>query len=349
MSYQKKRPTISDIAKAAGVSKTTVSRYINGRFDLMSAETRKRLHDIIKMTNYKPSDVARSLKSQRSRLIGVIISDISTPFSSALISGISSVFDSAGYVPLFVNCNNNAQKERAFIRDLVSRGVEGLLVNTCSYENPDLIEMECKGLPVVLCDRPVKDYNFNIVTSEVVHPISSLISHLKSQGFSVPYFFTQQLSSSSVRMLRHDAFIDSIEKIYDVADPIEYIRNTRIDKQGITKKYLNEILTQTQGTPAVLGSNTMTTIHLINELSQIGAKIPYDIGVCGPDDWSWGQQLDWAGLILPGITTYVIESDEIGRQSAKLLLDIIRNPQSEKTAVYLKPEIIIRSSTLLKG
>ncbi len=348
MKYEKKKPTISDIAKAAGVSKTTVSRYINGKYELMSADTRSRLHDIIEITNYKPSDIARSLKSQRSRLIGVIISDISTPFSSALISGISSVFDSAGYVPLFVNCNNSVQKERAFIRDLVSRGVEGLLVNTCSYENPQLIEIECKGLPVVLCDRPVKNYNFNIVTSEVIEPILSLVSHLRQQGFAPPYLFTQQLSASSVRMLRHDAFIESIEKIYGIADPIEYIRNIRIDRQDTTKKYLQDIINQTQGIPAVVGINTMTTIHLINELVQMGARIPQDIGVCGPDDWSWGQQLDWAGLILPGITTYVISSDEIGKQSAKLLLNTINNPHIEKTAVCLKPKLNIRQSTLLK-
>ena len=97
------KPTISDIAAAAGVSKTTVSRYINGQEQLMSEKTRNRLKTVIELLDYHPSDIARSLKNKKTNMIGVVVSDISSPFSSAVIIGIGEVLEQNNYTPLFVN------------------------------------------------------------------------------------------------------------------------------------------------------------------------------------------------------------------------------------------------------
>ena len=97
------RVTITDIAAAAGVSKTTVSRYINGQEHLMSEKTRNRLKTVIELLDYHPSDIARSLKSKKTNMIGVVISDITSPFFSAVIVGIGNVLARNHYTPLFVN------------------------------------------------------------------------------------------------------------------------------------------------------------------------------------------------------------------------------------------------------
>ena len=134
--------TISDIAKAAGVSITTVSRYINGKQDLIQKDTRERIETVIKMTNYHPNVMAQSLKTNLSHHIGVIVSDISTPFCAALIQGISETLLSSNYMPLFVSCNNSIKEEESYIRSLMSRHVDGLIVNTvpattlCLYSRP---------------------------------------------------------------------------------------------------------------------------------------------------------------------------------------------------------------------
>ena len=83
-----KKVTITDIAKAAGVSKTTISRYLNGRFDLMSPETRRRIESVIDVSGYQPSTIARSLKNKRSLLLGIVVSDQSSPFSTAVLLGV---------------------------------------------------------------------------------------------------------------------------------------------------------------------------------------------------------------------------------------------------------------------
>jgi LacI family kdg operon repressor len=107
----RKKMTISDIARAAGVSKTTVSRYLNEKFDMMGPGTRERIKHVIALSNYRPSTIAQSLKSKRTMQIGVIIADISSPFSTALLQGVGEVLDRRGYIPLIVNSGNDIRKE----------------------------------------------------------------------------------------------------------------------------------------------------------------------------------------------------------------------------------------------
>lgn len=161
-----KKVTITDIAKAAGVSKTTISRYLNGRFDLMSPETRRRIESVIDVSGYQPSTIARSLKNKRSLLLGIVVSDQSSPFSTAVLLGVGDALRNTEYVPVFVNCDDDPAKERYQISFLLSRGVDGLIVNTTSYENPFLVNLEARGVPIVLCDRYIKGHTFDIVTTD---------------------------------------------------------------------------------------------------------------------------------------------------------------------------------------
>lgn len=344
MSEYNKKTTISDVALAAGVSKTTVSRYLNGKYELMSEKTRLRIAKVVEMTAYRPSDVARALKSRQSSLVGVIIADISTPFSSALIAGVERVLDGTAYSPIFVNSENRIKKEYENIKKLLGKGVEGLLINSCAYENPKVVELDLKGFPIVLLDREIKDHRFDIVTSEIKNTLKALLSHLKEEGFSLPYLFTQELSISSTRQLRYDAFLDAAAEIFGASDPVELVRNIDMEKPERTEKYISELLGKDE-IPAFVGVNTMTTLHIVNYLKKLGAEIPRDAGVCGPDDWSWGQRLDWASMIYPGVTTCVINSQEIGERAAGLLLSRITDNRREKNEVILDCDIVKRKST----
>lgn len=181
-----KKVTITDIAKAAGVSKTTISRYLNGRFDLMSPETRRRIESVIDVSGYQPSTIARSLKNKRSLLLGIVVSDQSSPFSTAVLLGVGDALRNTEYVPVFVNCDDDPAKERYQISFLLSRGVDGLIVNTTSYENPFLVNLEARGVPIVLCDRYIKGHTFDIVTTDHASTIQQLLAHLKGQGYGLP-------------------------------------------------------------------------------------------------------------------------------------------------------------------
>ena len=123
MQLETKKTTIVDIAKLAGVSKTTVSRYINGHSEFMSSETAERLEQIIRETEYIPSNLARSLKSKKTRMIGVIIASLSSPFSAAVMMGIGNVLEKNGYTPLFVNADDRPEVEIRFLHSLIEKNV----------------------------------------------------------------------------------------------------------------------------------------------------------------------------------------------------------------------------------
>ena len=118
----KKNITINDVAKAAGVSKATVSRYLNGHTELMTEKTRERIAGVIELLNYRPSEVARSLKSRKTRTIGVILSDIRSPFYAAVISGVEEKLLEHGYSAIFMNSNGNVETELRNVENLMFAG-----------------------------------------------------------------------------------------------------------------------------------------------------------------------------------------------------------------------------------
>lgn len=354
--------TIADVARLAGVSKTTVSRYLNGQFHLLKDETKRVIEKTIEESGYYPSHSARSLKSQHTCLIGVVIADISTPFSSAVIQGIGNVLEPQGYVPIFVNCNGDPNKERQCIADLMAHDVEGLIVNSSSSQSPELLEIAKSGFPLVLCDRPVEELSCPLVTSDVAKAMGQMLHHLLFSGFALPYLFTENPEKSMVRKLRISQFLRLSSQLYQQPIPEDHVYVIDTSNGLATRRLLRRILDTAQAVPAILGVNTMTTIHLLGVLKAMGVKIPNEMGVCGPDDWSWGQQLDWASLIAPGISTIEIPARQIGEQSAEALLSLL-SPQDPSAApagqtpydgqapapVLISSRCVLRSSTDLSG
>ena len=346
MANRSRRPTISDIASAAGVSKTTVSRYINGRRELMSEKTRERIQAVIELSNYQPSDVARSLKMQRTNLIGVLVADMSSPFSSAVLGAVGEYLNERGYMPLIADANKSLKKEKELIDLFISKNVAGLIVNTTSFSNDYLIEVACQGLPVVLCDRYVDKYNFNIVTTESDHIICQLVQHLKDEGYTRPVMFSQKWENNSARSRRRTSFISAVKQIYgyDPSDDIFVVDGN----WGLTARAQLEHLLARLGPneiPAVFGVNTVTTIKAYKAIKEKGLKIPYDIGLCGPEDWNWQSEMNWPLLVEPSITTIAIPAKEIGSQSARILTQLLENKDRPVEELLLPSELKIRQST----
>ena len=180
----KNKVTIKDIANMAGVSKTTVSRYINGKYEYMSEETRQRIKKIIKKVDYFPLTSAQSLKSNRTGLIGLLIADIGNPFSTALLTSITDTLHSDGYNVLVANSNNSPELEEEYLKSFVSRGVDGVIINPVLWENRKIISLSDKGLPVVLLDREIKGCDLDIVYLENTLSIVNAVKHVKAVSYT---------------------------------------------------------------------------------------------------------------------------------------------------------------------
>lgn len=348
---KKKKITIEVIADAAGVSKTTVSRYLNGHTNLMSGATAKKIQNIIELCDYHPSEYARALKSSKTKTIGIIVSDIFSPWSSAFIGACEQELSAHGYTALFVNSNGNIDKEKELVTSLQNRGVEGIVVNPASYNDPYLMNYSLSGMPLVICDRLIKGYPFNAVLAEIRKPINNLIVHLKEQGFTRPILFSLRKRENYARMIRIQAFREAMMEQYGYCNEQDIFSIESDDTDAVYTQLKNMMEhIQPDEKVAVVCVNTITTLRVFSSIQRLNLSIPQDIGICGQDDWCWDTSIRLPSLLYPEITTINIDSHEIGRQCAKLILQKINNASEPNDCVVIEVpcSLSIRTSTILK-
>lgn len=338
----KKNVTIQDIAQAAGCSKTTVSRFLNGQTNMMSAETASRIANIINLLDYRPSDLARSLKTKRSYTIGIVIADIASPFATSVVVGSCEVLEERGYIPLFIHCHEDAAKEARAISSLTSKGVDGLIVNTTSPDNQFLYDCITKGIPVVLCDRALRQYRMDLVEQDNEQIITMLVRHLQEQGYTRLALFTQRNVLSSAKDIRETQFLKCMADAFQA--------NAAKDIYAVAALHEAEVgaaLAQFMGTvkpgeiPAVIGANTILTMLLYRSIKNAGYQMPQDLGLCGTNGWSWGESVTWMDLLRPTVTCVTMDGYELGRQCARRILERIEHPgdpvEHIKIDVHLEP------------
>lgn len=348
-----KRATIRDIAEAAGVSKTTVSRYINGRHDLLSGSTCKRIEKAIELAHYRPSAVARSLKTRKSYLVGVIVANITTPFATSLLNGISRGLSEGGYIPIFGDAADSPETEKTLIDSLISHQVDGLIVNTTTAENTELVSLSMSGMPIVLCDRYIKDHTFDIAVSPYRAPTLQLLQHAHDQRFERAVLFTQDYQDNSPRRERHDAFVEMSQSLFGAAAPESnvYVVNPwePSDMEEAARRALQDNPSGLR--TVVYASNTVTLIATYNAFKKLGLQIPGDLGLCGPDDWGWAHQMgwEWPEMLGGGITTFETNPYEMGHAAAELMLKRLAEPEREREEIEIPTKLVIRSSTLLNS
>lgn len=349
MKQGKQQATITDIAIAAGVSKTTVSRYINGKHEMMSQKTQDRIKAVIDMLDYQPSSAARSLRSKKSRQIGVILAEMDTPFSTALEVGISRALQEYGYAPLFVDAGNDAQRERDLTDAFLRQQVDGLLVNTVNSDNPNLIRAACEGVPIVLCDRYVEHYQFSIVALEQRQAFYNMVELLKQEGYHRPVLFIQPSAGNSTRRRRKEAFLEAVQGLYgyDASNDIYVVDKTGGKSAGEQLDYMLESL-QPGEKPAIFGGNNVVTVQAFSAIAERHLSIPNDIGLCGPEDWDMDNELNLMTLLQPNLTSMYVPTREMGRKAAELLLRIINGESTQPEEILLPCALRVRASTSLR-
>ncbi|MCI8293801.1 MAG: LacI family transcriptional regulator [Hespellia sp.] len=345
----KKKVTIQDIADAVGYSKTTVSRYINGQTNMMSAETASRIKSVIELLDYHPSDLARSLKTKKTYTVGVVISDISSPFSASVVAGTGEILEQNGYVPLFINCHEEPRREQRAIESLVSKGVDGLIVNTTAPENDFLYGYMTQGIPIVLCDRRLRNYNMDIVEEDNEEMISVLVKHLKEQGYTRLALFTQDRVHSSAKNIRHHMFLKAVEREFDynAQDDIYHIKSSDVESTvRELKAFMNTV--KDDEVPAIIGANTVMTMLAYRAIKNVGYRMPNELGLCGTNAWTWEESTTWMEMLRPTVTCVTIHGYEIGRKCALRILEKIERPGGIVKTIRVDTNFQPNESTLRK-
>lgn len=336
-----KNITIDIVSKQANVSKTTISRYLNGKFQHMSEETKERIKSVIEELEYRPSIIAQNLKSKKTGLIGVIVSDITSPFVSILIKGIIDICTKEGYQVITASSDEIIEKEVEYIKSMIDRQVEGLIINTTGDSEEFLRKLKDKGLKVILADRPMNQSVFDTVTTDNYEMTIKAVNTLYDCGFQEVALFSNQIFESNVRLTRYKAFIEASKKQQvNAPDRLVYILDS--NKEEEYKKAILDFLEKNHNKKvAIFTINGVITLNLLKAAKALNLSIPEDFGVCGYDDW------DWAKLIGNGISSVSQPSYDVGVRSAKILIGRIRNEITQKNPIYieLKSELILRGST----
>lgn len=336
------RATIADVARAAGVSKATVSRFLNHRETLLTPDIASRVEVAITALAYSPSPMAQALKRGRSRLIGLVVADVSNPFSVAVLRGAEKACQEAGYLLMLFNLGNDSRRESEAIKALTAYQVEGFILNTLGRDAGAAADAARHGKPVVLVDRRHQDMRADFVSLDNAGAVRLGVRHLMAAGYRELLFVSEPIRDVSSRMEREAAFRSFINEA--AADVADLHGNTFESAEGDTEgldKALRSLRQRAGGRlPAVFSSNAVVTLRVVAAMARLGWRFGVDVGLVGFDD------TEWSPYIGPGLSTIAQPTDELGRLAAGCLIERIKGVDLPPRQILLSGQLLARGSSV---
>ncbi|HBT29172.1 MAG TPA: LacI family transcriptional regulator, partial [Erwinia persicina] len=281
------KATISDVAKAASTGKTSVSRYLNGELNALSADLKTRIEQAIAALNYRPSQMARGLKRGRTRLIGLIIADITNPYSVNVLSGIEAACRAHGFTLLMCNTNNEVDLEKHYLNLLNSYQVEGIVVNAVGMREEALNQLQQSLLPMTLIDRKIPEFECDVVGLDNHAAAVLSTEHLLEQGYRALLFISEPLGLVNTRLERVHSFRQRMAQQPElVAEQAEISLSdpTRLDA------VLSDFYQRHRGIPcAVMVVNGALTLQVARALRRLNLNWGEQIGLLGFDELEWAE------------------------------------------------------------
>jgi DNA-binding LacI/PurR family transcriptional regulator len=315
-----KKIKLIDVADLAGVSKSTVSQYLNGRFDYMSEKTKERIRLAIEELDYVPNPIARSLKMNTTKTIGVIVRDITGFYTSRTIRGIDDYCKKRGYNVLIYNTDVDPDIEAKSLETLYQLRVDGIIIAS-SGQNTKLIDKYINnGLPIVHFQLEHDGNEKNIIISDYRKAAFEATEYLISLGHKRICFLTQNFENVKSRNERYQGYTAALKKHKITLDKhlIQYWQRETGFEQPPEK-----ILESTNPPTAFFTQHLAITTDLLKTLDQHNITIPDDVSLVGFDD------IPMAEFFKVPITVVSQEPYQIGVESAKLLLETIYDNNSD--------------------
>jgi LacI family transcriptional regulator, kdg operon repressor len=329
------RVTIADVAQRAGVSKATVSRFLNRRDELLTPEIARRVQSAITALGYSPSPMAQALKRGRSRLIGLVVADVTNPFSVAVLRGAEKACQEAGYLLMLFNLGDDSQRERKAIEALVSYQVDGLILNTLGRDEGAVTAAGRSGRPVVLVDRRHRDMQADFVSLDNQGAVQLAGNHLLQAGWHELLYVTEPVAGVSSRQEREAAFRAFVASYPNV-------HGTVLESTADGGERLLAALREQNARgrrPAVIAGNAVITLRVAEAVAAMGWQFGRDLGFVGIDE------TDWAPLVGPGLTTVAQPTDALGRLATTCLLERLQGLAVPPRQVLLPGKLVPRRSS----
>jgi len=328
--------TIVDVARAAGVSTATVSRVLNNH-PRVDPSLRARVTEAIKELDYRPSRVARTLRTRRNRVWALIISDVRTgPFFANLVRGVEDVAYGAGYSLFLCNTDEDPAKEASYVELAVAEQVGGLIL-TPSSERTDLSPLVSARIPVVLADRTLPTQYADSVTVDNVSGSYQAVRHLLDGGYKRVACITGPLRTTTGEQ-RYAGYCKAITETGQPVD--ESLVRVADFKEAGGREAMQDILKQHDKPDSLFVANHLMTVGALQAIDEAGLLVPNDIAIVAFDDMSWST------LLRPPLSAVAQPAYDIGVESARLLLSRLEGYTGTARTVTLSTTLVVRGSSV---
>jgi DNA-binding LacI/PurR family transcriptional regulator len=326
---------IRTVAQLAKVSIATVSRTIN-RVSTVNPKMAKRVWDAIEKLDYFPNTQARALVSGRSRLLGLIVSEITNPFFPELIQGFEDIAVEHGYEILISSTNYDPQRMSLCIRRMLERRAEGVAVMTFGVEKPLLEQLAERKVPLVFVDVGPQRPGISLLSVDYHHGIRQGVQHLAVLGHRDIAFIggPRRLHSAQSRQL---AFTSSLEECGITCNPAWVIEGDHTLEGGV--QAMDRLLRSKYLPTAVMCSNDMTAIGVLHKVYRAGLRVPDDLSVIGFDD------IHIAQVTIPPLTTIQMSCFELAKAAVTALRAHVEEGGEPKRSYKVNTHLVVREST----
>lgn len=321
--------TIRDVASSARVSTATVSRVISGD-GYVSAATRERVELSIKKLGYSPSFAAQSLRTKKSTVIGLVITDIQNPFYPELVSGIENEAQSRGYSLILCNSQEDSDRESAYLDYLASHRTDGILICVPGMASRQRDKLRKFIGPVVLLNESKVDVDFPTIAIDNFEGGRQIGEHLKETGYKkIVYVGVEREVKDGLPRF------EGLKKGSGVK--VDYISSENSVKDAAA--LVSTILEKNKTPLAVVTHNDMSAIALMHEFMNCGLKIPDEVGIVGYDD------IAMSALVNPALTTVNQNLRKLAHLGMNTLEALLSGDKKSK-GLEVSPEIVVRDSTV---
>ncbi|MFE3559171.1 LacI family DNA-binding transcriptional regulator [Streptomyces sp. NPDC059193] len=324
--------SIKDVAAESGVSVATVSRVLNGH-PSVSDDTRTRVLTAVEALGYRPNAVARSLRTDQTHTLGLVISDVLNPYFTELARAVEEGARALGYSVIICNADERPDLQDQHVRTLLDRRIDGLLISPADGGSPIMLDSARTGTPTVFIDRWIPGMAVPVVRADGRRAVEDLVAHLHALGHRRLAIIAGPAAITTGRE-RVEAFRTALAA-YGLTLPDAYVGQG--DFQTNSGRRITEGFLDLHEPPeAVFAADNLMALGALDALRARGLRVPQDIALAAFDDIPWFVHTD------PPITAIAQPTGELGRAAVRALIDLIegRSPQS----VVLPARLVVRRS-----
>lgn len=333
-----KLPTLSDIARATGVHFSTVSRVMNpDTRQMVSAEVAKRILAEARRLGYRPNRAASTLVTRKSKVIGVVLPDITNPVFPPILTGIEEGLRKHDYQAIVANVGADEEQQMAVINRLMGQQVDGLILATARREDPVVRMCVDQRLPVVTVNRRDETGIASCVISDDAYGMQLAVRHLLALGHRHIAHIAGLDTLSTGHFRRLGFLAAALAGGLDLSEVV--VQSSRGHSRACGKAAMLELMNLAPQTTAVVTGNDLAAIGCYDALAELGLRCPQDVSIVGHND------VPFMDMMRPPLTTVRIRHHDMGVEAARLMLQAIEVPGGGVLDIRLKPELVVRESS----